>query len=117
MLMLPSGLKVWVASSPVNMRKSFDGLAGLVQEELKAEVTSGQLFVFHNRSCDKLKILYWDRNGLVQWYKRVERGIFRFPRVHEKAYCLTTSELSLLLEGIDLTDRNRFATVTEKIAC
>ena len=79
MLMLPSGIKVWVAAEPVNMNKSFDGLSYLVQEVFKQEATSGQLFIFRNRACDKIKVLYWDRTGFVQWYKRLEKGCFRFP--------------------------------------
>lgn len=110
MLMLPSGVKVWVAVEPVNMKKSFDGLAVLAQEALSQDVMSGHLFVFRNKQGDKLKVLYWDRNGFVQWYKRLEQGVFGFPRVQDKRFTLTVSELGLLLEGIDLTQR-RFDSV------
>ena len=115
MLMLPSGTKVWVATDPVNMNKSFDGLSYLVRELFEQEATSGQLFIFRNRSCDKVKVLYWDRTGFVQWYKRLEKGCFRFPRVTGKAFKLTGSELSLLLEGIDLTDKHRFGHIEQSI--
>jgi transposase len=109
--MLPSGVKIWVAVEPVNMKKSFDGLAVLAQEVLSQNVMSGHLFVFRNKNGDKLKVLYWDRNGFAQWYKRLEQGVFRFPRIQDaKRFTLTVSELSLLLEGIDLTQR-RFESV------
>lgn len=117
MLMLPSGVKVWVATEPVNMHKSFDGLSYLVQEVIKEEPTSGQLFIFRNRVSDKVKILYWDRTGFAQWYKRLENGLFRFPRVLDKSYKITMAELSLLLEGIDLTDKKRFSTIENKVVC
>ena len=110
--MLPAGVKVWVAAEPVNMRQSFDGLSARAQSIAAQDVFSGHLFVFCNRRADKLKVLYWDRTGLALWYKRLERGAFRLPRVQQaKAFSLSVAELGLLLEGIDLTDRNRFASL------
>lgn len=96
-----------MASGAVDMRKSIDALSSLVQDVLHKDPLSGHLFVFCNGRGDKIKILYWDRNGFCLWYKRLERGIFRLPRVQEKVFMICSNELNLLLEGIDLTDRNR----------
>lgn len=105
MIGLPSGVKVLVATQFTDMRKSHDGLARLVQEELKRDVFSGHLFVFFNRTANRVKLLYWDRNGYCLWYKRLEQGQFTHPRAQGKVYSLNAGELSLLLEGVDLTTR------------
>lgn len=110
MLTLPSGIKIWMAKEAINMHASFDGLAALAEKTCAQSVFEGHLFIFHNKRSDKIKILYWDRNGFVQWYKRLEKGVFRFPKIGE-AYRLTLSELNLLLEGIDLTEKKRFNKV------
>lgn len=107
MLSLPSGLKIYVASQALDMRKSFDGMACFVTKELQQDVYKGSLYVFCNKRGDKLKIFYWDRNGYCCWYKRLERGVFRLPRVNDKVFKVSVSELNLLLEGIELTDRQR----------
>jgi transposase len=107
MLSLPSGIKIYIASNALDMRKSFDGMAYLVSKELQQDVYSGSLFVFCNKRGDKIKIFYWDRNGYCCWYKRLERGIFRLPRVDDKVFKVSVSELNLLLEGIELTHRQR----------
>jgi transposase len=109
MLTLPSGLKVFIANLPLDMRKSFNGITALIQSEFKREPNLGHLFVFCNRSCDKIKIFYWDRNGFVQWYKQLEKGRFRLPRTGNKLLEISVSDLTLLLEGIDLTHRQRLA--------
>jgi len=93
------------------MRKSIDALCSLVQEELSKDPFTGHLFVFCNKRGEKIKILYWDRNGFCLWYKRLERGIFRMPKVQEKVFVISPNELNLLLEGIDLTDRKRLSAV------
>lgn len=107
MLSLPSGIKIYVSSHALDMRKSFDGMSYLVSQELKQDVYSGSLFVFCNKRGDKIKIFYWDRNGYVCWYKRLERGIFRLPKVSDKVFKVSASELGLLLEGIELTHKQR----------
>ena len=107
MLNLPSGIKVYIASNALDMRKSFDGMSYLVSKELQQDVYSGSLFVFCNKRGDKIKIFYWDRNGYCCWYKRLERGVFRLPRVDAKVFKVSVSELTLLLEGIELTHRQR----------
>jgi transposase len=111
MLRLPAGIKVWVSLAPVDMRKSFDGLAAVVQSQWQQDVMSGQLFVFLGKRKDRIKVLYWDENGFALWYKRLERGMYRLPRVDKKVVKMSMSELSLLLEGIDLTDRRRLKAI------
>ena len=85
------------------MRRSFDGLANLVGEWLPTDPLSGHLFVFRNRRGDRVKLLYWDRDGLVLYDKRLEEGTFRFPAVTSdtRSMQVTAQELSLLLWGID----------------
>ena len=118
----PSGsLRVFVCTQPADMRKSFDGLCGMAQEVMKQDPLSGHLFLFRNRSRDRQKILYWDRDGLAIWYKRLEKGTWQFPTDVKKRTTATDSaqsdptvsaeitreELSLLLDGIDLRSVER----------
>lgn len=114
MLNLPPSVKVFIASGATDMRKSIDALSFMVQDNLQEDPLSGHLYVFCNRRGDKVKILYWDRNGFCLWYKRLERGVFRFPKVQEKVFTISPNELNLLLEGIDLTDKNRLGAVEFK---
>jgi len=111
MLRLPAGIKVWVSIAPVDMRKSFNGLAALVQTQWQQDVMSGQLFVFMGKRKDRVKVLYWDENGFALWYKRLESGVYRLPRVEKTVVKMSMVELSLLLEGIDLTDKRRLKAV------
>jgi transposase len=111
MINLPPSVKVFVASGATDMRKSIDALSILVQEVLNQDALSGHLFLFCNKRGDKVKLLYWDRNGFCLWYKRLERGIFRLPKVQAKVFKISPNELNLLLEGIDLTDKNRLRAV------
>lgn len=81
MIGLPPSVQIFLAVEPVNLRLSFDGLAGLVRTQLGGELLSGHLFVFRNRVGDRVKILYWDRSGLAMWYERLQRGTLRLPDV------------------------------------
>lgn len=111
MLSLPPSVKVFIATDAADMRKSIDALSALVKDVLAKDPFSGHLFVFCNKRGDKIKVLYWDRNGFCLWYKRLERGIFRLPKVQSKVFMIAPNELYLLLEGIDLTDRKRLSAV------
>jgi len=101
--------RVWLCTSPTDMRKGFDTLAVLVREALGGDPLSGQLFLFVGRRRDRLKLLYWDRDGYALWYKRLEAGTYRLPVVKdgETHVELTASELAMLLEGIDLRSIKR----------
>ena len=87
------------------MRRSFNGLIQIVEQELLKKSLSGNLFVFRGKRSDKIKLLYWDRNGFAIWYKRLEKGQFCFPRIEGTHAVIGVHELSLLLEGIDLTTK------------
>lgn len=89
------------------MRKSFDSLAEVVRAFLGHDPLCGHLFVFRNRSAERLKILWWDRNGLAIYYKRLERGTFPFPFSAEKSVVITAAELARLIEGCALESRVR----------
>jgi transposase len=109
MLMLPRNLKIYVAVKPIRMGLSFDGLSSIVKNNFGLNPFGEYLFVFFNNRRDKVKIFYWDANGYAIWYKRLEEGVFRAPRVQEgENYRLSLSELNLLLEGVDLARRDRF---------
>lgn len=117
MLSLPSlgeldqGLRVrvFLCTSPTDMRKGFDTLAVLVRDGLGYDPLSGHLFLFVGRRRDRLKLLYWDRDGYALWYKRLEKGTFRLPvaRPETASIELKASELAMLLEGIDLRSIKR----------
>ena len=89
------------------MRKGFDGLAQLVRERIAEDPLSGHLFVFRNRRRDRVKILYWDRDGFALWYKRLEKGTFRFPEAKGGRVEVTPAEMAAVLEGIDLSCARR----------
>ena len=105
MLSFTGGLKVFVALEPVDLRKSFSGLEGLVSERLGEDLRQGALFVFTNRRHTRLKILYWDGTGLWLLMKRLEQGTFSWPRNIEAGRVklkLTPEALAMLTDGIDL---------------
>lgn len=107
MLSLPPSVRVFVATSPADMRRSFDGLTALVRDILTQDPLSGHLFVFSSRRRDRVKILWWDRSGFCLWYKRLERGTFRLPTLDQPSVEMESAELALLLEGIDLDGARR----------
>jgi transposase len=106
-MMLPDNCKIFLVADPVDMRRSFDGLSAVIVERLGCHPMAGSLFLFRGRGGDRLKILWWDRNGLVLWYKRLEKGRFKWPSVESESIGLTTLELSLLLDGVDFTKLRR----------
>ena len=105
MLTLPSAVRIHVAVEPVDMRKSFDGLAAVTREHIRLDPMSGHLFVFRNKRRTLMKLLFWDRTGFVILAKRLSRGTFRLPvEVSEgtKVLELEAAQLGLMLEGLDL---------------
>lgn len=108
MLSLPSAVRIFLCLAPTDMRRSFDGLAAMVQTVLSQDPLSGHLFVFRSRRGDRVKVLYWDRDGYALWYKRLESGIFRFPQANASgAVEVSATDLMLVLEGIDVRDVRR----------
>jgi transposase len=107
-LTLPPSVKIWCAMAPTDLRRGFDGLAALVRSEDLGDPLSGHLFVFHNKKADRLKILYWDRDGFALWYKRLERGRFHFPATDAGSLELTPGQLQMILDGVDVEGVRRF---------
>jgi transposase len=104
MISLPSSVRVFLHTPPTDLRKGFDALCGLVTTAFAQDPTSGHLFLFLNRRRDRIKILYWDRDGLAIWYKRLETpGTFQIPVAPAEAMSIemTSTQLALLLSGID----------------
>ncbi len=115
MLSLASNTRIFLSTEPTDMRKGFDGLFALVETVIEQDPFAGHLFLFRNRNRDRVKILYWDRDGLAQWYKRLEKGRFQFPTDAKTASqkepprsCeIRADELAMLLGGIDLSQVKR----------
>ena len=109
MLSLPAHTRVSLCTAAVDLRKSFDGLCGLVESVFQENVLDGHLFLFLNRRRDRIKALWWDRDGLVIFYKRLERGSFEMPRASADAQRLEldATELAMLLGGVSLASAKR----------
>lgn len=101
--------RIYLCTSPTDMRKGFDTLAALVKEFIGQDPLSGHLFLFVGRAKDRMKVLYWDTDGFALWYKRLEEGTFRMPRLASDAAGveLKASELAMMLDGIDLRSIKR----------
>jgi len=103
---LPASVRVYLCLTPCDMRKSFDTLHALVREHLELDAFAGHLFVFTSRRKDRVKILYWDRDGFAVWSKRLEEGTYAVPFGDSDTECrreITAQELGALLSGIDLS--------------
>ena len=114
MLSIAADTRIVVAAGATDMRKGFDGLQGIVSGVLEQDPLSGHLFLFINRRRDKLKILYWDGDGLAIWYRRLEQGTFQMPTIadDQKSAEIRSDELTMLLRGVDLNSirrRKRFS--------
>jgi transposase len=107
MLSLPASVRIWVATRPTDLRKSFDTLAELVRQQFGLDPLSGQLFVFTNKRADRVKLLYWDEDGFVLLYKRLEAGSFRLPKADAARVTLRAADLQMLLDGVDLDSVKR----------
>ncbi len=98
MLALPGSPRIFIYQGGVNMLKGFEGLSALVEHQFPEPVTSGAFFVFLNNDRNRMKVLYWDNDGLAIWYKRLERGTF--PRRSDGMLTLSRREFLMLLEGV-----------------
>lgn len=103
-MLLPPSVRIYLALEPVDMRAGHDGLAAIVRTQWKLDLYSGHLFVFTGKRADRAKILFFDQGGFVLYYKRLEKGRFRLPRLRPGAASveMTAAELSMLLSGIDV---------------
>lgn len=108
-----ASVRIWLASEPADMRQGFDRLAERAALVTGQDPLSGHLFLFCGRGGDRLKILYWDRDGYALWYKRLEEGVFKLPRIvpgtdgSVASVELRGSELAMILDGIDLSSVKR----------
>ena len=101
MIAASAGVKVMVATRPVDLRRGADGLAALVREQLRHDPFSGTIFVFRSKRADRLKFLVWDGSGLVLLWKRLEHSAFRWPPISDGVMRLSASQLAALVDGLD----------------
>jgi transposase len=109
MLSLPPTTRIWLAVQAADLRKSFDSLAALVRDGLQGDPLSGDIFVFRNKAADRIKLLIWEEDGYAIWYKRLERGTFRFPAPADGCpqVEIRAADLIMLLAGVDLSSVKR----------
>jgi transposase len=109
MIHLPASVRVYLCLTPCDMRRSFDGLHALVRDRLQLDAFAGHLYLFANKRRDRLKILYWDRDGFAIWAKRLETGSYIVPSGEPSStrFEITVEELGALLSGIDLSTATR----------
>src|SRR5580693_6789789 len=110
MIHLPASVRVYVCLTPCDMRRSFDGLHALVRDHLELDPFTGHLYLFASRRRDRLKILYWDRDGFAVWSKRLEEGTYAIPLAEsadQRRREITAQELGAILSGIDLNQAQR----------
>lgn len=114
MLSVSRGVKIFLYVPPADLRRGYDGLAAIVQGAMNEDPLSGSLFIFVNKRRNRIKLLYWDGDGYAIWMKRIERGTLEVPQANDPDMAslkITASQLSLILEGIELSSvrhRKRF---------
>jgi transposase len=106
-LTFPATVRIFVCARATDMRRSFDGLCAVASSVVQQDPLSGHFFVFRNKSGDRIKVLYWDRDGLCIWYKRLEKGTFELPVATAASVEISPSELSMLIDGIALNAQRR----------
>jgi transposase len=115
MLAISPGIKIYLHTEPIDMRKSFDGLFGVIKNDFQLDVRNGGLFMFLNQRRNRIKLMYWDRDGIAIWQKRLERGCFQRPlrSTDGKHLVVEPAELQWILTGIELSSikmRKRYVT-------
>src|SRR5579864_1963669 len=101
MISLPAGTNIWIAAGVTDLRRGFTGLSAVAQTVLEQDPYSGHIFVFRGRRGDRIKLLWWDGDGLCLFAKRLERGRFVWPQATSGTVSLTPAQMAMLLEGID----------------
>jgi transposase len=101
MIAVPAGVRVMVATKPVDFRRGADGLVALVRETLGQDPFAGTIFVFRSKRADRVKIVAWDGSGLVLFWKRLEHSVFRWPPISDGVMRLTSAQLAALIDGMD----------------
>jgi transposase len=115
-MLLVNNLSVWLYYEPIDMRKSIDGISIIVQESLGMNPMNSEVYVFYNKHGDKIKLLYWDRNGFCLWYKRLEKGRFKLPSSTE-VYSMTVEQLRWMLDGLDIMKLKPAETLHFEVVC
>ena len=120
MLRFPASVRIFLCLEPADMRRSFDGLSGMVRSIIRESPTCGHLFVFRNRRRDRVKILWWDRDGFAIFYKRLEKGTFHFPGPSERdgQRCeVDQRDLAMILEGFEQTNLRKHSRFQRSATC
>jgi len=114
MLKLKEGVKVYLSTTKTDMRKEIDGLSAIVVDYFEVQPITGHVFIFFNKPKDKVKLLFWDHNGFVLYYKRIEKGKFRISEKTTTANSieLTQDQLNWLLAGLDFVLMNEFSELS-----
>lgn len=108
-MFFPEGnLRIWLCTAPTDMRKSYNGLSALVKNHLNDNPLNGNLYVFINRKCSQMKILFFDRNGYSIWSKRLEQGQFVVQKTDDNKVTLSYAQLQCLLDGIEWRDARQY---------
>jgi transposase len=110
-VIFPMNGSIWLHPEPIDFRKQIDGIVILVADHLQLNPTSGQLFIFRDRTAKKIKMLWWDRNGFWLLYKRLEKGRMKFPPSKDIAMELTSDQLGWLLSGLDCLSHTQLPEV------
>jgi len=102
-----SKVRIFVRTEPTDMRKQINGLSVLVQEEMNLDVFGTSIFLFCNKSRNRLRVLYWDKNGFAMWFKRLERDKFPWPKNIKEVREISQEDIKLLLAGIDFWNAHK----------
>lgn len=105
--------QIFIASQPTDFRMSIDGLSNFVQREVSTHLHDGSIYVFYNKNMDKIKCLFWDRNGFVLYYKRLDKCRFKVKKMLKAVEKITANELEILLSGFDPQDIERMPRLLE----
>lgn len=104
--------KIYLATGYTDLRRGIDGLAGMVQEQFQLDIFSDALFLFCGRRTDRIKGLYWNSNGFLLLYKRLEQGRFRWPRTKQEAKLITMQQYEWLCQGFEIEPQNKAVNTT-----
>ncbi len=108
--------QIFIASQPIDFRMSIDGLSNFIQHEVHAHLHDGSIYVFYNKNLDKIKCLFWDRNGFVLYYKRLDKCRFKIKKMLKAVEKITANELEILLSGFDPQEVERQPVLLEHSA-
>ena len=114
-MIMPNNLKVYFYTKAIDMRKGINGLSLFVADSLQQDPLSGHLYLFVNKDANKMKALYWQKNGFCMWYKILQKGRFKMPYKNTHQVELIMTELNYLIDGLDLNKIKPFSTIKESI--